>query len=171
MFERSSHGQFDCLKWSRSGDSVSLDQPQEKRKQSLIMAGSSSKSNAVVLVGAVAIFLVSMEIMVMQAESAGISCGTVTSDLTQCAGYLMSGQGKPTPGCCGGVKSLAALANTTPARRAVCSCLKSAYSQFPNVNSAAVSGLPGSCGVNLPFKISLQTNCNTYLPLPPLLSF
>ncbi|OIC51710.1 hypothetical protein A7L55_19770 [Acinetobacter baumannii] len=125
------------------------------------MAGISSQNKVVVLVEAVAIFLVCMEMMVIQAESAGVSCGTVTSDLAPCVGYLTSGTGKPTPGCCGGVKKLAGLANTTPARRAVCSCLKSAYSQFPNVKSAAVTGLPGSCGVNLPFKISLQTNCNT----------
>nr|ABK24295.1 unknown [Picea sitchensis] len=124
------------------------------------MAGVSSKNKAVGLVAAFAIFLLSMEIMVMHAESA-ISCGTVTSDMTPCVGYLTSGKGKPTPNCCGGVKKLAGLANTTPARRAVCGCLKQAYSQFPNANSAAVSGLPGACGVNLPFKISLQTNCNT----------
>nr|ABR18323.1 unknown [Picea sitchensis] len=125
------------------------------------MAGISSKNKAVVLVGVFAIFLVAMEMMVMQAESADISCGTVTSDLIQCVGYLTSGQGKPNPNCCGGVKKLAGLATTTPARRTVCNCLKKAYSQFPNVNSAAVSNLPGSCGVNLPFKISPQTDCST----------
>lgn len=133
----------------------------KRRGESFIMAGISSKNKAVVLVGAVAIFLVSMEMMVMQAESASISCGTVSSYLSQCVGYLTFRQGKPTPGCCGGVKKLAGLATTTPARREVYSCLKSAYSQFPNVKSTAVSSLPGSCGVNLPFKISLQTNCNT----------
>ena len=128
------------------------------------MAGITSKNKALLLLGVFAIFLVSMEMMVLQAESAGISCGTVISDLTPCVGYLTSGKGKPTPGCCGGVKKLAALATTTPARRQVCGCLKQAYSQFQNVNSAAISALPGSCGVNLPFKISLQTNCNTYVP-------
>lgn len=124
------------------------------------MACIGSKNKGVVLVGVFAIFVVSMEMTAMQAKSAGISCGTVTSDLSQCIGYVASGIGKPNPNCCGGVKTLADLATTTPARRTVCNCLKQAYSLFPNVNSAAVSALPASCGVNLPFTISLQTDCN-----------
>lgn len=82
--------------------------------------------------------------------------------------WIFDMKGKPNPSCCRGVKKLASLPSTTPGRRAVCSCLKSFYSQFPNINSVVVSGLRCSCGVNIPFKISLQTNsqyirsCITY---------
>ncbi|XP_057830687.1 non-specific lipid-transfer protein 1 isoform X2 [Cryptomeria japonica] len=109
---------------------------------------------------AVALVVVVMAVAVERGEAA-ITCTMVTQKMAGCVGYLQSGAGKPTANCCAGVKSLAQSATTTQDRRTACGCLKQASSAVPNVKPNAVSSLPASCGVSLPFKISLNTNCNT----------
>nr|AAK01293.1 lipid transfer protein [Avicennia marina] len=88
---------------------------------------------------------------------AAISCGTVASKLAPCIPYVTN-RG-PLGGCCGGVKSLYGLARTTPDRQSVCGCLKSLASSY-NVNLGKAAGLPGQCGVNIPYKISPSTDCS-----------
>ena len=92
---------------------------------------------------------------------ATISCGQVVTNLAPCLGYLRSGGQIPGP-CCNGVKSLNAAAKSTPDRKAACGCLKSAYSANPGLNAANAAGLPGKCGVNIPYKISPNTDCSKY---------
>ncbi|CAN1134183.1 Non-specific lipid-transfer protein 5 [Linum perenne] len=89
-----------------------------------------------------------------------LTCGQVTSGLAPCVGYLR-GSGPPTPGCCNGMKGLLAAARTTADRRQACNCLKSAAGNVPGLNPALAASLPGKCGVNIPYKISTSTNCNT----------
>ena len=93
---------------------------------------------------------------------AAISCGTVTSKLAPCLGYLKSG-GMVPPACCSGVKSLNSLASSTPDRQQACKCLKSGFQQIPGINPGLASGLPGKCGVNIPYPIRPSTDCSKYL--------
>ncbi|XP_057440337.1 non-specific lipid-transfer protein 1-like [Lotus japonicus] len=88
-----------------------------------------------------------------------ITCSQVTANVAPCITYLTGG-GAPSPGCCAGVKSAFAAATTTPARRAICNCLKSAAGGIPGgINDNFAQALPAKCGVNIPFKISVSTNC------------
>ncbi|XP_030538578.1 non-specific lipid-transfer protein 1-like [Rhodamnia argentea] len=91
---------------------------------------------------------------------AAITCSQVTSSLAPCLGYLMGGGALSGP-CCSGVQSLNGAARTTPDRQATCRCLQSAAGSMPGVNLNLAAGLPGKCGVNVPYKISPSTNCNS----------
>uniref|UniRef100_A0A2N9I2C6 Non-specific lipid-transfer protein n=1 Tax=Fagus sylvatica TaxID=28930 RepID=A0A2N9I2C6_FAGSY len=98
--------------------------------------------------------------MVMGAPlaQAAISCGQVQSALIGCISFLRSG-GTPSAACCNGVKSLNNAAKTTPDRQAACECLKTAAGSISGLSPANAAGLPGKCGVNVPYKISTSTNC------------
>ncbi|KAK8494587.1 hypothetical protein V6N13_023143 [Hibiscus sabdariffa] len=82
-----------------------------------------------------------------------ITCGEVTSSLAPCIPYLTSGGTLP-PGCCSGIESLNAAAQTTPDRQAACNCLKTAAATTNGINYSLASGLPSNCGV------SPTTDCN-----------
>ncbi|KAL8214807.1 hypothetical protein R6Q57_004256 [Mikania cordata] len=90
---------------------------------------------------------------------AAITCGQVVSCLIPCLGYLKTG-GKPSPGCCNGVRSLNRAAGTTADRKTACDCIKKSYGTYKGVNSGYASSLPSSCGVNIPYKISPSTDCS-----------
>ncbi|XP_065851981.1 non-specific lipid-transfer protein 1-like [Euphorbia lathyris] len=90
----------------------------------------------------------------------GITCGQVTGAFAPCISYLKSG-GSPTPQCCSGVGSIASAAKTTADRQQACNCLKSAAKSIPGINPANTESLPGKCKVNIPYKLSLSTNCNS----------
>ncbi|CAA7032221.1 unnamed protein product [Microthlaspi erraticum] len=97
-----------------------------------------------------------LTVCIVASVDAAISCGTVVSKLAPCGGYLSKGGAPPKP-CCDGVKSLNSMAQTTPDRQAACNCLKSAAK---GINPSLASGLPGKCGVSIPYPISMSTNCN-----------
>jgi hypothetical protein len=66
--------------------------------------------------------------------------------------------------CCGGIKNIVATASSTTDRRAACTCLKNVargVGAGPYLSRAA--GLPGRCGVQLPYKISPNVNCDSYV--------
>ncbi|KZV55795.1 non-specific lipid-transfer protein 2-like [Dorcoceras hygrometricum] len=100
--------------------------------------------------------LVLMAAMASRGEAA-MGCGTVVSDLTPCLPYVTN-RG-PLGGCCGGVKALYNAAKTTPDRQSVCNCLKTMAAAYP-INLDKAAGLPGQCGVNIPYKISPSTDCS-----------
>ncbi|KAF3447965.1 hypothetical protein FNV43_RR08672 [Rhamnella rubrinervis] len=105
--------------------------------------------------------LVSMVVMCMvlgAPVTQAITCGQVTGSLAQCINYLRNGGAVP-PGCCSGIRSLNSAAKTTADRRAACNCLKQASNGIPGINYGFAAGLPGKCGVNIPYKISPSTNC------------
>ncbi|WP_438798014.1 non-specific lipid-transfer protein [Salmonella sp. NW832] len=91
---------------------------------------------------------------------AAISCGQVISYLSSCLTYLQSKGGAVPPPCCKGVKTLNTVAKTTPDRRTACNCLKSLAAQARGINLGLASGLPGKCGVSVPYKISPSTDCS-----------
>ncbi|MBA0628501.1 hypothetical protein Godav_023219, partial [Gossypium davidsonii] len=89
-----------------------------------------------------------------------ITCGQVTSSLAPCISYLRGNGAAIPPGCCVGIKSLNSAAQTTPDRQAACKCIKSAAGSISGINYGIANGLPGKCGVNIPYKISPSTDCN-----------
>ncbi|KAI3474389.1 hypothetical protein Pfo_029250 [Paulownia fortunei] len=110
------------------------------------------KSICMVLIGVVLV------VAVVPRSQAAISCGTVASYLQPCLPYVTN-KG-PIGGCCGGIKGLYAAAKTTQDRQSVCNCLKSLAGSYPGVNLGKAAGLPGLCGVNIPYKISPSTDCS-----------
>ncbi|KAL6640700.1 hypothetical protein ACP70R_021823 [Stipagrostis hirtigluma subsp. patula] len=91
--------------------------------------------------------------------SAAITCGQVGSALGPCIAYA-TGKGTLTPGCCTGVRNLNRAASTSADRQAACRCLKSLAGSVGKINMGVVSGIPGKCGVSVPFPISMSTDCN-----------
>lgn len=94
-------------------------------------------------------------------SEAAIGCGTVVSYVAPCLPYVTN-KG-PLGSCCGGVKGLYSAAKTTPDRRSVCTCLKSIASSYSGVDLGKAAGLPGMCGVSIPYKISPSTDCSKYV--------
>nr|AEV23221.1 stigma/stylar cysteine-rich adhesin [Lilium longiflorum] len=92
--------------------------------------------------------------------ASAITCGQVDSDLTSCLAYARKGGVIP-PGCCAGVRTLNNLAKNTPDRQTACNCLKSLVNPSLGLNAAIVAGIPAKCGVNIPYPISMQTDCKT----------
>ncbi|GLT74778.1 hypothetical protein SLA2020_465540 [Shorea laevis] len=88
-----------------------------------------------------------------------ITCGQVSSSLAQCLNYI-KGSGTLPPGCCSGVKSLNAAAKTTADRKTACNCLKTLASSVSGINYSIAAGLPGKCGVSIPYSISPNTDCS-----------
>ncbi|KAA1167763.1 hypothetical protein FWJ25_19530, partial [Marinobacter salinexigens] len=81
------------------------------------------------------------------------------SSVSGCISYVRTGGSVP-PSCCSGVKSLAGSAKTTTDRRAVCNCLKSTAASISGLKPALAAGLPGKCGVRIPYTISPSTDCS-----------
>ncbi|KAL7106191.1 hypothetical protein ACP275_07G096700 [Erythranthe tilingii] len=117
---------------------------------------STMKKTCMVLIAAV---LVTMVAVVPRGEAA-IGCGAVVSYMKPCLPYVTGNS--PLGGCCGGIKSLNSAAKTTTDRQSVCVCLKSLASSFSGVNFGKAAGLPATCGVNIPYKISPSTDCSKY---------
>ncbi|KAK9289796.1 hypothetical protein L1049_007956 [Liquidambar formosana] len=105
--------------------------------------------------------LIMCMVVVAPGAEAAITCGLVTSKLTPCVSYLRSG-GAPLAACCNGVKFLKNAAKTTPDRRTACKCLKAAAPSVSGINYGFAAGLPRKCGVSIPYKISLSTDCRKY---------
>lgn len=98
-----------------------------------------------------------------------LSCSDVNSNLEACTGYLTNG-GISTPGsqCCNGVRNLNGMALTPLNRREACRCIKyAARTLGPRFNADRAAGIPGRCGVKIPYNIQIgfTTNCKTYVNL------
>ncbi|CAM8955242.1 unnamed protein product [Rhodiola kirilowii] len=102
------------------------------------------------------------------AAQAVFTCGTVEKSISPCLPYLKAGPpAKPAAGCCSGIKSLLAAASTTAYRQTVCTCLKQAAGGVSGLKPAAASGLPGACGVSIPYPISTSNiTCPIIRPSP-----
>ncbi|VFQ79491.1 unnamed protein product [Cuscuta campestris] len=108
---------------------------------------------------AAAVCVVLAAALASHAEAA-ITCGQVSGALAPCLTYLKgTGAAPPPANCCGGVQKLSNLAKTTTDRQAACNCLKTIAKSVSGINLNAASGLPGKCRVNIPYQISLSTNC------------
>ncbi|KAK3227494.1 hypothetical protein Dsin_007356 [Dipteronia sinensis] len=88
-----------------------------------------------------------------------ITCGQVVSAISPCINYIR-GIGPLIPACCNGVRGLNEAARTTPDRQQACGCLKSNSAVISGINYSLASGLPGKCGVSIPYTISPNTDCS-----------
>lgn len=97
---------------------------------------------------------------------AALDCNAVSGNLGPCIGYVINGGAVIPEKCCDGVRKLNGMARTTPDRKQACNCIKNAASALgPRLNPQRAAAIPKLCGVNIPYKISTSTNCNTYVNL------
>ncbi|GLJ47364.1 hypothetical protein SUGI_0999680 [Cryptomeria japonica] len=89
-----------------------------------------------------------------------ITCSTVSSDVIPCLSYVAGTAGQPSEGCCDGVRSLNAAAETTANRQTACGCIKSLAGFFRQFDWNKAAELSGICGVNLGFSINAAVNCS-----------
>ncbi|KAJ0650945.1 putative plant non-specific lipid-transfer protein/Par allergen [Helianthus annuus] len=108
---------------------------------------------------ALCIMVAFMVVVAPYAEA--LSCSDVVSKLSPCINYLQNGGSVPTA-CCNGVKGLNAAAKLTADKKTACGCMKNAYHSMSGIKADIALGLPKKCGVNIPYKISMSTNCNKY---------
>ncbi|CAH9075871.1 unnamed protein product [Cuscuta europaea] len=102
-------------------------------------------------------------LVTVAAEAQQLTCNDVVSSLSPCLNFVMGGNtaaALPPAGCCGGIKSLFAAAQTTPDRRTVCTCLKTVASSATTAQIGRAASLPSACGVTIPYKISPQLDCS-----------
>ncbi|KAF8719469.1 hypothetical protein HU200_024191 [Digitaria exilis] len=124
-------------------------------------AAATASSSRRALAPAALLLLVVAAAALLPAGADALSCSTVYSTLMPCLGYVQSGGAVPAD-CCSGIQSLVSGARATADRRAICTCLKNVAAGAaggPYIGRAA--GLPGRCGVSLPFKISPNMDCNS----------
>ncbi|KAL8252600.1 hypothetical protein R6Q59_036293 [Mikania micrantha] len=88
-----------------------------------------------------------------------LTCGVVVSKLSPCLNYLKGG-GSVSSACCKGVKGLNAAAKTTSEKKTACGCMKKAYKSVSGIKVDHALGLPKKCGVDIPYKITPNTDCN-----------
>ncbi|CAK8575159.1 unnamed protein product [Lathyrus sativus] len=93
-----------------------------------------------------------------------VPCGQVVNSLMPCVSYIMNGGSVPLR-CCDGVKGLNNMARTPADRRDVCTCIKNAVTSsgfsYSNTNLGNAASLPTKCGVNIPYRISPNTDCKS----------
>ncbi|XP_062181021.1 non-specific lipid-transfer protein 1-like [Phragmites australis] len=109
-----------------------------------------------------ALLLVALVLLAALPPRAGaaVSCSTVYNTLMPCLGYVQNG-GTVARACCAGIQRLVSGGRSRDDRRAICTCLKNVAAGAaggPYISRAA--GLPGRCGVPLPYKLSPNMNCN-----------
>ncbi|XP_057804321.1 non-specific lipid-transfer protein 2-like [Salvia miltiorrhiza] len=106
----------------------------------------------------VALIAVVMVVAAAPPAEAAINCDMVISFLRPYHPWV-SNKG-PLGRCCGGVKGLNGAAKSTPDRQRACSCLKSIAARYHDIILSRAAILPQQCGVNIPYKISLSTDCS-----------
>uniref|UniRef100_A0A7N0ZQW0 Non-specific lipid-transfer protein n=1 Tax=Kalanchoe fedtschenkoi TaxID=63787 RepID=A0A7N0ZQW0_KALFE len=116
--------------------------------------------NKILATAAAVVLLALMVASAGTTTEAAVTCGTVASSINPCLDYLKGSVAAVPGACCSGIKSLNAAASTTPDRQTACECLKSAASSISGINYGLAAGLPGKCGVSIPYKISPSTDCN-----------
>jgi hypothetical protein len=93
--------------------------------------------------------------------TSAVTCGQVAGYLAPCISYATgNGGGAPPEACCSGVRSLDAAARDTADRQAACRCLKQITGSMPALKPDIVAGIPGKCGVHIPYPISRSTDCD-----------
>ncbi|KAI7742489.1 hypothetical protein M8C21_019409 [Ambrosia artemisiifolia] len=113
--------------------------------------------------GLVAVAILAMIVMglVMVHPSEAIGCNELSGMLSPCIGYLTSGRGSPTKGCCDGAKRvLGATSRKQADRRTACICFKSGALRL-KVRPALAESLPRKCGITSPVPIRPDVNCNS----------
>ncbi|KAJ4827109.1 hypothetical protein Tsubulata_002448 [Turnera subulata] len=91
-------------------------------------------------------------------------CGQVAYNLRSCI-YTLQGAA-PTTACCSALNSTVTQATTSADLQGLCTCLTVAdisISGFNKVVGLAADTAADQCEVTIPFKISPDTNCTSYV--------
>ncbi|KAE9610817.1 hypothetical protein Lal_00030063 [Lupinus albus] len=99
--------------------------------------------------------LMCMAVVAAPIAKADITCSQVENKIAYCIDYLKYGRDVSTV-CCAGLRALISGTQSTSDKQALCNCLKSATLRYNPKNAVS---LPGKCGVIIPYKISINTNC------------
>ncbi|KAG0468038.1 hypothetical protein HPP92_017366 [Vanilla planifolia] len=103
-----------------------------------------------------------MAAVMLPSGEAALTCTQVYQEVMPCLTYIQqTGDAPPPSSCCSGISALLALAKTTADRRMACSCLKTAASGLSSAAVEKAGTLGQKCHVNIPYKISPSTDCNT----------
>ncbi|WOL05500.1 non-specific lipid-transfer protein 1-like [Canna indica] len=110
--------------------------------------------------GALVVLVLAVALLAASPQAVeAITCGQVASSLRSCVPYV-TGKGALAAACCSGVRSLKSAAATPADRKTACSCIKSTVAGVSGVKPGLASGLPGKCGVSIPYPISSSTDCS-----------
>ncbi|WOL18636.1 non-specific lipid-transfer protein 1-like isoform X2 [Canna indica] len=90
-----------------------------------------------------------------------LAVALLASSLRPCISYV-TGKGPLAAARCSGVRSLKSAAATPADRRTACSCIKPTVAGVRGVKPGLASGLPGKCGVSIPYPISSSTDCSNW---------
>ncbi|KAH7672513.1 Plant non-specific lipid-transfer protein/Par allergen protein [Dioscorea alata] len=93
--------------------------------------------------------------------SSALTCTNVQQSLRPCVRYvkgisILTAQDP----CCAGVRQLNNVAKTKADRQLVCRCLKNFYPMIHGFKPSLIPGIPGKCGVKLPYSISATMDCS-----------
>ncbi|CAA3018247.1 non-specific lipid-transfer 1-like [Olea europaea subsp. europaea] len=99
-------------------------------------------------------------VVVAPHAEAEILCSTLASTLSPCLNYVMYGGHQVPSNCCASSKSLYGMAETTSDRQSICTCLKTVAVSASAASIKNAAGLPGKCGIRIPYKISPSMDCS-----------
>ncbi|XP_050383564.1 non-specific lipid-transfer protein 1-like [Argentina anserina] len=102
--------------------------------------------------------LACMLFLCMVVAKAAMTCPQIRGGMVPCINYLSKG-GSPSAACCTNLKNMVNSATTTIDRQDACKCLKEAAGALQGINPTNAARLPSNCKVNIPYKISMSTNC------------
>ncbi|CAK8575160.1 unnamed protein product [Lathyrus sativus] len=94
-----------------------------------------------------------------QSLASALTCGQIEAKLAPCIPYVTGIVGAVPQPCCDGVRAINKQAAAKD-RQAACRCIKKAANAVPGLNVIALAGVPGKCGVNLPYNLGPSTDCN-----------
>lgn len=109
---------------------------------------------------AAAALLLLVALAAVPRREAALTCVNVVSFLSPCIPYARGTTTAPSAACCKGVQGLNQAAKTTPDRQTACNCIKSTVTTVRGINPTIVSGVPGKCGVTVPYPISSSVDCS-----------
>ena len=117
------------------------------------------------------VFCVMVVCMVVSSSYAeALTCSDVSNKISPCLNYLKQG-GEVPANCCAGVKGLNDAAKTTLDRQTACTCLKNSFKTNKDLKSDYAVPLPSKCGVTIPYKLSMETDCNKYVIIIPFFQY
>ncbi|KAH7569401.1 hypothetical protein ACOSQ2_013095 [Xanthoceras sorbifolium] len=103
--------------------------------------------------------VVVMAVMSANCVQAAVTCADALTTIMPCKPFLVDGADKPSVPCCIGVKKVKDMASNPADRREICECFKKAAPGM-GVDPAKAEALPGLCGVQFPFPIKPDIDCN-----------
>ncbi|OMO89082.1 Plant lipid transfer protein/Par allergen [Corchorus olitorius] len=100
--------------------------------------------------------------------TAALTCDDVEREVSPCVTHVNSMGKKAEVECCKGARTLNKMAQTPADHREACKCIKNILHRMRESEEGLTGEmesfagtLPGKCGaINVPYKISLSTNCD-----------